>query len=43
MTYPNQEKMLNELLADRFPPAEADRPKTFTPKPRSATGGRFAV
>ena len=43
MTYPNQEKILNELLADRSQPMEADRPKTFTPKPRSETSGLTAV
>jgi hypothetical protein len=32
-----QEKMLNELLADRSPAAEATLPRRFVPKPRSET------
>jgi hypothetical protein len=43
MTYRNQERIVNELLADRSQPVEAERPKNFTPKPRSETGGLTAV
>jgi hypothetical protein len=35
----DQQKMLNELLADRALPPEAERPRTFAPKPRTETGG----
>jgi hypothetical protein len=31
----DQQKMLNELLADRALPVEAERPRTFAPKPRT--------
>jgi len=34
-TFRDQQKILNELFADRSLPAEADRPKIFSPKPRS--------
>lgn len=30
-----QQKLLGELLTDRTPAVEADRPKTFSPKPRT--------
>jgi hypothetical protein len=30
-----QQRLLNELLADRADPAEADRPRNFSPKPRT--------
>ncbi len=31
----DQQRMLNELLADRSSPAEAVRPRSYAPKPRS--------
>jgi len=34
-----QQKLLGELLTDRTPTAEADRPRTFSPKPRTETTG----
>jgi hypothetical protein len=30
-----QQRWMNELLADRSVPPEADRPRSFTPKPRT--------
>ena len=33
----DQQKLLNELLADRSPPLDADRPRNFVPKPRTAS------
>ena len=36
MAYKEQQTILNELLADRSSPSEAERPK-FVPKPRSET------
>jgi hypothetical protein len=35
MTFRDQQKILNDLLADRLVPAEAMRPKIFSPKPRT--------
>jgi len=35
MTFRDQQKLLNELFADRSLPAEADRPRIFSPKPRT--------
>ena len=35
MSFRDQQKWLNELLADRPQPAEADRPLIIAPKPRS--------
>ena len=35
MSFQEQQKLVNELLADRFVPVDLDRPKTFTPRPRS--------
>ncbi len=35
MSFQEQQKLVNELLADRFVPDDVDRPKTFTPRPRS--------
>jgi len=35
MSFQEQQKLLNELLADRFVPVDTDRPKTFSPRPRS--------
>jgi hypothetical protein len=38
MTFRDQQKLLNELFADRCPlPAEAVRPRIFSPKPRTET------
>jgi hypothetical protein len=37
MTFRDQQKMLNELFADRSLPAEAVRPRIFSPKPRTET------
>jgi hypothetical protein len=37
MTFRDQQKWLNELLADRSPPMEAERPRIFSPKPRTET------
>ena len=39
-SFRDQEKMLNELLADRSLPAEAERPRIYLPKPRTE-GVRF--
>lgn len=35
MSVQAQQRWMNELLADRAAPPEADRPRNFTPKPRS--------
>ncbi|MGA2870030.1 MAG: hypothetical protein ABSF34_12840 [Verrucomicrobiota bacterium] len=35
MSFQEQQKLVNELLADRFVPVDFDRQKTFTPRPRS--------
>jgi hypothetical protein len=43
MSYPNQQRLLNELLADRSDSADADRPRVFTPRPRSETDWMSAV
>jgi hypothetical protein len=37
MTFRDQQKLLNELLADRSPPMDAGRPRIFSPKPRTET------
>jgi hypothetical protein len=37
MTFRDQQKLLNELLADRLPPTDADRSKIYSPKPRTET------
>ncbi len=37
MTFRDQQKLLNELFADRSMPADGDRPKIFSPKPRTET------
>jgi hypothetical protein len=39
MTFRDQQKLLNELLADRSPPVDAGRPRIFSPKPRTETTG----
>ena len=43
MTFYNQEKLLNELLADRTQPLEATRPPKFEPKPRSEIAGAVTI
>jgi len=35
MSMQAQQRLMNELLADRSVPPEADRPRNFTPKPRT--------
>ena len=35
MSFSEQQRLLNELFADRAPVAEADRPQKFSPKPRT--------
>jgi hypothetical protein len=35
MTFRDQQKLLNELFADRSLPAEAERPRIYLPKPRT--------
>jgi hypothetical protein len=35
MSFQEQQKLLNELLADRSLPIDADHPKTFVPRPHS--------
>ncbi len=35
MTFGEQQKLLNELFADRSFPAEATQPKIYSPKPRT--------
>jgi hypothetical protein len=37
MAFRDQQKLLNELLADRSLPADAERPRIFSPKPRTET------
>jgi hypothetical protein len=37
--YVAQQKMLGELLTDRTPTTDADRPKIFSPKPRTEVIG----
>jgi len=36
-TFRDQQKLLNELLADRSLPVDAERPRTYSPKPRTET------
>jgi len=43
MSYHDQQKLLNELFADRSQPADAEPPKTFSPKPRTETLIIFAA
>jgi hypothetical protein len=35
MSFREQQRLLNELLADRSPPADSERPKPFLPRSRS--------
>ena len=37
MTFRDQQKWLDELLADRSLPLDAERPRIFSPKPRTET------
>ena len=37
MSLQTQQRWMNELLADRSSPPEAERPRIFTPKPRTET------
>jgi hypothetical protein len=37
MTFRDQQKLLNELFADRSLPVEAEPPRIFSPKPRTET------
>jgi hypothetical protein len=37
MSFNEQQKLLNELLADRSLPMDIERPKVFLPKPRTET------
>jgi hypothetical protein len=37
MTFRDQQKLLNELFADRSLPVEAEQPRIFLPKPRTET------
>ncbi len=37
MTFREQQKWLDELLADRSIPTDAERPRFFSPKPRTET------
>ena len=37
MTFRDQQKLLNELLADRLLPVEAEPPRIYLPKPRTET------
>jgi hypothetical protein len=37
MTFRDQQKLLNELLADRSPPMDVERPRIYSPKPRTET------
>jgi hypothetical protein len=37
MTFRDQQKLLDELLADRLLPVNVERPRIFSPKPRTET------
>ena len=37
VTFRDQQKMLNDLFADRSPMPDADRPRIFFPRPRTET------
>lgn len=37
MNFAEQQRLMNELFADRSLPMDADRPRTFSPKPRTET------
>jgi hypothetical protein len=43
MSLQARQRWMNELLADRSAPLEADRSRNFAPKPRSETSGTATV
>ncbi|MDR3458049.1 MAG: hypothetical protein P4N60_11425 [Verrucomicrobiae bacterium] len=43
MSLQAQQRWMNELFADRALPPEADRPRNFSPKPRTATTATVTV
>jgi len=43
LTFRDQQKILNELFADRTVPAEAVRPRIYAPKPRTETLEQLAA
>jgi hypothetical protein len=43
MSVGEQQRWLNQLFADRLPAAEAEPPKTFSPKPRTEITEFFTV
>jgi hypothetical protein len=43
MSIGEQQRMLNELFADRSLPSDVDRPKLFSPKPRTELSMTVAV
>ena len=43
MSWQVQQRWMNELLADRLAPPEADRPRNVTPRPRTENSGVATV
>ncbi|HSY17364.1 MAG TPA: zf-HC2 domain-containing protein [Candidatus Acidoferrales bacterium] len=43
ISYGDQQKLLNELFADRSPTVDADRPKNYSPKPRTEKAQFFTA
>lgn len=43
MSAREQLRLMNELFADRLPAADADRPRSFTPKPRTEISQTFTT
>lgn len=43
MSWQVQERLVNELLADRLVPPDADQPRTVTPRPRTENCGITTV
>jgi hypothetical protein len=43
LTFRDQQKLLDELLADRSSPLEAERPRIYSPKPRTETMEQLTV
>jgi hypothetical protein len=43
VTFRDEQKLLNELLADRLFAADAERQRIFSPKPRTKTMELFAT
>ena len=43
MTFRDQQKLLNELLADRSLPLDAEQPRIFSPMPRTETTELFTA